>query len=578
MIFDITITLDTSSVSVTATDDIDIVITLDAEQIPPASICSQIDDCLSIPEAEGSYVLTITDGVKSWSEYSPTGQVVIEKTKAEFLALVGSFQFPATYKITDVFEGLYVQTLSDSTFSQTAYLFAYLPNYIPDTDYKGQYVSGLGAIADGEIYTWGEWNYKNESGGALTPDIPSANVFDTANRFTQLSKSTANYYELSNFKADIINSVDITVITNLKNNNTINYWQLYNFVDAETAAAAMAQMNLNNAYSPKNGNNNFVALINNRVEIEANVLGIYSNYGAYLPNSFIKNCWLKDCGTNEEVYISVNNLRDSGVIENCVGAFRIKQAEITNGGARIKNLTALDGGYIDIINVLLRWNSYIEDINFSGTDGNLQFYDCEFHRDIWMTNWDVQISDGSTYTVGNTFLNDGVIIDTITITEGGLFNIGFGENFSVLNTTNPSYEAVSISSQIQPLLIIDGFTQPLRNEVIEAASGSFTFSYDFSINPLSIGNSLLFNLIPQYARVTKIIVEKTNITGIDVEVGLETDDEAIINSPVALLPLTWEGVSLPATADRSLKLKATGGGITAGLLTIKCEFIIWATL
>lgn len=50
MIFDITITLDTSSVSVNSTDDIAIEIVLDAEQIPPASICSQIDDCLGISQ------------------------------------------------------------------------------------------------------------------------------------------------------------------------------------------------------------------------------------------------------------------------------------------------------------------------------------------------------------------------------------------------------------------------------------------------------------------------------------------------------------------------------------------------
>lgn len=97
----------------------------------------------------------------------------IKVTQERFLYLVehGLLKSCQTYEITDIFDGLFVTTVNNSTFETNAQLLAYLPQYEPEGDYKGQYHAELGAINNGEVYTWGEYNYKNESGGSVTIKI-----------------------------------------------------------------------------------------------------------------------------------------------------------------------------------------------------------------------------------------------------------------------------------------------------------------------------------------------------------------------------------------------------------------------
>jgi len=156
------------------------------------SICERVNECLDIPTADGQYVLDITGGVKSWSEYSPTGAVVITKTLAQFLALAdaSNLQFPATYKITDIQNGLYIDTLSASTFSPTATLSFLAPDYTLHT----QYHHTDGAIANNAIVTWGGFYWQNTSGGSATPNLTSEAILDNTGGFTKITKSVANGY------------------------------------------------------------------------------------------------------------------------------------------------------------------------------------------------------------------------------------------------------------------------------------------------------------------------------------------------------------------------------------------------
>lgn len=39
----------------------------------PETFCERVDTCLDIPTEDGEYVLTITNGVKTWTEFSPSG-------------------------------------------------------------------------------------------------------------------------------------------------------------------------------------------------------------------------------------------------------------------------------------------------------------------------------------------------------------------------------------------------------------------------------------------------------------------------------------------------------------------------
>jgi len=77
------------------------------------------------------------------------------------LALVSgnTLEFPSTYKITDIKNGLYVETLSGNTFKSEATLSFLAPDY----SLHAQYHSTDGAIANGATVTWGGFYWTNIS-------------------------------------------------------------------------------------------------------------------------------------------------------------------------------------------------------------------------------------------------------------------------------------------------------------------------------------------------------------------------------------------------------------------------------
>jgi hypothetical protein len=125
---------------------------------------------LNFPTADGTYSLTITDGVKSWSAYSPTGAVVINKTLAQFLALAadGDLQFPATYKITDVQNGMFVETLSASTYDRNTLLSLNCPKTYATTTLDGNVWKGIWRSSKtanvNDLFIWGGVVWKNKTG------------------------------------------------------------------------------------------------------------------------------------------------------------------------------------------------------------------------------------------------------------------------------------------------------------------------------------------------------------------------------------------------------------------------------
>jgi hypothetical protein len=76
MIINVTVILDTTTATATAVNDIAVTVTLNDEVVnPEATFCERVDSCLDIPTDNGQYVLTITDNVVSWEEFSASGLV-----------------------------------------------------------------------------------------------------------------------------------------------------------------------------------------------------------------------------------------------------------------------------------------------------------------------------------------------------------------------------------------------------------------------------------------------------------------------------------------------------------------------
>ncbi len=130
--------------------------------------------------------------------------------------------------------------------------------------------------------------------------------------------------------------------------------------------------------------------------------------------------------------------------------------------------------------------------------------------------------------------------------------------------------------QLNSHLYLSGFTHDIKNESLENGKGWFSVDYLFS--NLQQDSSRYFNIIPQGARVTKVIMTGSALSGSgSLQAGLETEDESLIPpttlSTINASPQQYNGVSNMAGNNRSLKLTATGGYISSGEVKLFVEFI-----
>lgn len=603
MIFDITITLDTSSVSVTSTDDIYIVITLDAEQIPPASICSQIDDCLGISQSGSATKYLNEQG--NW--VSVTGGSVVEKTKAEFLALVSGsiLQFPATYLITNIegFKAVYVNTTSANTFNLNGFGLRYSPNY---TTYNQLDANNIPTVAANGLVIWFDHFWRNTSGSPVVPTInPSTEELDPP--MSIIAKADGAGYELLPVNITFNDSLVITSITNPANGSSIDFGSVYTsdnyfplvalgneniksstlgalvFNCAATNISVKSEFPLGNTF--KNNTGHHTGIIFNGVnnEYSGNVTESTARFdGVILGNTSTFS------GNSATGDVDAGNL-------NCIQAYIELFDHCTYSG----NVTSGNGSYV--YDVRTGENSEVSNSNISGTSSGINDID-QMYADI-ATNviisgnnssisqiWQNGYSKFENSISGN---NSGIIntyqevgyLTGCSITQDNLFFQRITIiNAWLKNATDIAISDFKISGQTntwdaeippQPNLVIDltGFTTDINGETIEAGKGWFTVTHDFATSPLTSGSSMLYNLIPTGARLTNITAIGP-LTGTNIEIGLETDDEGLINAAVGLLPLEWSSISNAATANRSLKIKATGGDITSGTLTVKVEFVL----
>ena len=494
---------------------------------------------------------------------------VIEVTKAQFLALVSAntLAFPAIYKITNIENGLFLETLSANTFSATGTMFALLPNYTPDGNYKGQYHSALGAVANGEIYTWGEFNYLNESGGALTPSLPNPNSFDTLNRFTQLAKSEANYYTNCKLNVVIDSALNITNVEHSLKLNSFDY-SLQNVVNANNTRAAFASLNLNNT-PDYYGANRGVLVFNCRVENTEDVsfFGIATNstngYIATISNSYI----LGQGGINSNVFFA------DGTIDNILGNVRVRKNVIGGSGSKITDISTSDGFFIDILHNELHDNNRIINITATG-ENEMYIWDNHLHENNDVDGWDI---DNTFVRFANCHLNNQVSLTNFTFNDGvdKVININFGHNFTIDNLTNLTINSFSAQFPQETFNLYDlaGFTSDIIGESIEAGKGWFSYKRNFATSNLLTTDTILHNIIPIGARITNLVVSGS-ANGNSIQIGLSGDDESLLILPTSLLNNQLITVSNAATGNRSLLIKALTDPITTGEITVKCEFVI----
>lgn len=501
------------------------------------------------------------------------GGSAISTTKAAFLNFVANSQLvpSAVYKITDVFEGLFVETLSINQFNPSATLCAYLPNYIEDADYKGQYHSALGAVADGEIYTWGEWNYKNESGGSLTPNTPSPNVFDTLNRFTQLAKSSTNYYTLIELLATIDSQLNITWVEHPQKLNSFDYYAVSQGFSLGKANAALAMLNQFNNFGDYIGQNIGVVIYNCRVDASSTfgILGNTGNFASEIYNSFVVG----------DGSINKNTFQAEGAIYNIVGNVNVRKNVIGGSNSRINDISATDDYYIDILHNELYDNNRLT--NITGTGANeMYIWDNHLQENTDIANWAI---DSTFVQFANCHLNNEVNLTDYTFNDlsDKHINLNFAHNVSLTNLTNISINSASIEYPQASLTVINltGFAANIQSETIQSNKGWFSLEHNFSTNPITSGNQILYNLLPtsSYATNAVLIVESAVGGTGNLEIGINTDDTDYVIPPTAAASVAntiVNTLSNITTGNRSLRLAASGGDITSGIIRVKIEFIV----
>lgn len=534
------------------------------------TICTSIKHCIGIfPEGNPNLVLNQQG---DWVSAGSGSQVI---TKSDFINLISTSSVETkTYFISDIEEGVTIEGISPNTFNPNATLEAYVPVYTEDTDYKGQYHKYIGDILDGEIYTWGEFNYKNETGSPLTPSASTPNELDDTFSLTVLPKNESNYYELISFNVVVDAELEITYILHPKTLNCFEYHTV-EAINTEKARACFAWLNYpnnNSSFNVNLGSNTNVLIYNCRVAQDSQ-LGIFNNTGKFTSEIF--NCYLAGAQST----IQANTFQSEGFFENLIGEVAIRKNTIGGSNSNINNITAIGGGYIDILHCQLDDNNAIQDIQVDN-DAEVYFWDNHIHENARIKDW---IIDNTYVKFANSHLNNNVYIQDVLYNNIGVsndINITFGHNITLANITNISLNSVSFVFPQDQSKYFDftSFTENIVGESIESGKGWFAVSHNFDTSPLASGTKISFNLIPYTGRITNIkaigLLSGTGAATLDI--GLENDDESLISDVIAGYSVgkTFSGFSKQAPTNRGLSLKASSGDIIDGIITVLVEFVI----
>lgn len=477
---------------------------------------------------------------------------VIEITKTGFLNLVDNslLKYPATYKITDIEEGLFIETLSKNTFKSESTLLAYVPNYYSNGDYKGQYHTIIGDIFPNEIYTWGEFNYKNNTNFAISPNIVDSNNIDN---LTLLTKSSENYYYINIFNTVVsttLQIVSILGISNVLSNYTCNSIDSpisFNLILGYTYGMIYASL------SNITWNNHNVLYVNCRMDSNTNTFGNTANSYAEIKNCYFDKSGIFDC--TFDVGAAVDGLVENG------GAILIQSNHISSctNNSTLNNIVCEEGN-IELQALSIEHGSFIKNINKTG-NGVFKLQDLDLYQGSEISDLNIEITNNRTYGI-----------------RSGQW---YKAKFKNITYTNAYFQSniQDESFQLQDTEI-NGYTDHNFNKLnVYGNKGTFVVTHNFTITPLNVGDSILYNFIPNSARVVNIKTFGTTSgdAGAELAFGIDTDDPTILPSTILATVnagQTYNSVSTPATANRSLEITAAVGNVTGGEVTVLIEFVL----
>ena len=565
---------------------------------------------------------------KSLTGLIPKGLVlkntnVIETTKSYFLSLVStsSLKFPVTYKITDVdgFSGLFINTTSANTFDLNCSGDLLVPDYVAAGVNLGQMdANDIPAIADGEKIIWGDHYWLNETGAPVTPTIVDNSTLSggltwvypkTAANYdvipvdvvvngelipTRLyNPQNACYFDLSaNYTGVLGNNVYVISQLNYQKLDNSNLTLATNFKNNQSGLISLTELNspLSNTIGSNSAKFDNLRVVGTNNTITNNVSGGTANYTSIEVGDSCEVTGNEATGGNYNDYTCQQSFIQ--LFDNC----RYNNNTTSGDGSYVYDIRTGENSEV-IGNTFSGINSGVNDIDQMYGDSasnNTISGDFSGASQIWQNGYSkfdnhtisgnsssfINIYQELGYLTDFTITTDNTFIARVSVISAWLKNATDINimDFKVCGVT-PTWDLTAPPS---PSLIIDlaGFTTDIKGETIEAGKGWFTIEHDFSANPLTSGSSVLYNLIPDGARLTNCTIIPSSLTGgagATLRVGLETDDVSYGLAATVLGGITntvVNTVSNAATANRSLQLTAGVNNITGGSVTIKVEFIL----
>ncbi len=559
-----------------------------------------------IPQSAGSgKVLTSNaNGFASWDSVT-----AISVTKAQFITLdsLGTLSRNSLYKITDVENGLFVNTTSASSFSPDATVSLFVPNYTASGNNLGQMdFDSIPSVDTGQYVIWGDHYWINETASPIIPTI--TDDITLGGGLTQIAKESGSIYDVLELECVVDAELNIGSLFNPI--NTVS-WKFPSAALGDLPEQSYTYCQINAPFIA----NSDVTIVRNQLSDVSNgdILGGFSSQDIFASTFSQNKGNINNCdfgGSQNEFSGNVGNittiklvngsrvkdnkalggitnpsLASIGFIElfdncemignECLGdnsiIWDIRTGENAKFNGNIINSDGFGGafsGFSDIDqmqldecnnNIFNGLNARVEVVNqlgYSKFNGNV------FNGEMLSDKWSAFQMLRSEIT-DNTINANEIIWKDIWMTDAKL------RNATDIQVQNCTFEGIDLD--------LTGFTTDITSQTIQSGKGWMTNVVNFSTSTLASGDSLLFDIIPTGSYVTSIkTIGSISGAGATLSIGMQTDAASLISAPVADFAdgEIYSSISAPATANRSVQLKATGGTINSGTLVFLVEFMV----
>lgn len=565
---------------------------------------------LSSPDTSGKLVYTAIPSAS-----------VITTTTSGFQTLISgnTLVYPATYLISDVEAGMYVQTTANNKYNHLGTLLMYTPDYTVESNYVGQLLPSS-SISIGDRCIWGNKIWQSTTGVNASIDDWDLSPTD----FNLLTPSLANHYLLSTFVAefDAVSGTLVSIKQPTEQNTAALPPTLTGFLSINAvkgnqwANSTLPYFSNSGLFSANNRldngfifNNSGIASAYNNLSaggVIANNTG-YAGTGRITANDVSNGSQIVECSFASNSEYSNNTITDGG-----------KLVSITSHNSEIKNCTISGDGDNDIgygrqqdacviydcqlTGVACKIeafqqnnNSAIGGISFTGTDNTMS----AVYQQIMDTVKNINVTgDGffmgaitqkgySTLSNFNISANNSAVTN-ITMANGYIDSVSHIVSARVMKNVLVRNARISKISEISVTdcsfenctLRLAGFASDINNVTINGKSGTFSYSVDFASNALTSGNFINFGLIPNNSVVTSLNFVASSLSGTGapmLQLGIPTDDPnyGFTATAIGVLASTPKlTFSNKTTDNRPLRLTASGGDVTGGKISVTVQFTI----